>query len=420
MHILFLSDNFPPEVNAPATRVFEHCRDWAKAGHRVTVVTCAPNFPKGAVFEGYRNALWSRERVEGIEVIRVWSYITANEGFVKRILVYVSFMVSAIVASLFVKKPTLVVATSPQFFTACAGYVVGLFKRVPFVFELRDLWPESIKAVGAMKSSPVIALLEKLERFLYRKAALIVSVTNAFKRVLVGYGIDANKIEVVTNGVDVSRFKPLPKDADLVERLGLQGKFVVGYVGTHGMAHALETLLDAADRLREENVVVLFVGDGARKQAVKDRAADMKLDNVRFVDSVPRDEVARYWSLLDASIIHLRKTELFTTVIPSKMFECMGMGIPILMGVEGEAAGIVEAEGVGELFEPENAGALVAAIRALKDEPGKLAAYRENCVAAARRYDRAYLAQKMLTLLERLAQGVAAPSREEIERTPNA
>jgi glycosyltransferase involved in cell wall biosynthesis len=420
MHILFLTDNFPPEVNAPATRVFEHCREWVKANHRVTVITCAPNFPKGEVFEGYRNELWRREWVEGIEVIRVWSYITANEGVLGRIIDYQSFMVSAIVASLFVKGPVVVVGTSPQFFTGCAAYAVSRLKGIPFIFEVRDLWPESIKAVGAMKTSVLLSALEKLEHFLYRKAAKIVSVTHASKRVLIGYGIDSNKIEIITNGVDLSRFKPMSKDVDLVRRFGLEGKFVVGYVGTHGMAHALETLLDAADRTRESDVAFLFVGDGARKQALREMAERMKLDNVWFIDTVPRDEVARYWSLLDTSIIHLRKTELFTTVIPSKLFECMGMGIPVLLGVEGEAASILERERIGRLFQPENAEQLCAAIEDLTTHPDKLSEYRANCIRAAESYDRTSLARKMLASLEALAPAEVTNNQTSISSDASA
>ncbi|MEN8130901.1 MAG: glycosyltransferase family 4 protein, partial [Pseudomonadota bacterium] len=179
MHILFLTDNFPPEVNAPASRTFEHCREWVRAGHDVTVMTCVPNFPKGRVFEGFRNKLWQTETIEGIRVIRVWSYITANEGFVKRTLDYMSYMVSAILTAPFVHKPDLVIGTSPHFFTVCAAYVVSRYKRVPFVFELRDLWPESIKAVGAMRDSVVLRFFEWLEHYLYRKAARIVVVTHA-------------------------------------------------------------------------------------------------------------------------------------------------------------------------------------------------------------------------------------------------
>ncbi|MEY4827780.1 MAG: hypothetical protein RLZZ288_1331 [Planctomycetota bacterium] len=412
MHLLFLTDNFPPEVNAPASRTFEHCREWVRKGHRVTVITCAPNFPKGKVFDGYQNKAFQTETIEGIEVIRVWSYITANEGFVRRILDYLSFMASAIVASPRVRGVDLVIGTSPQFFTAVAAYVVSRMKRIPYVFELRDLWPESIKAVGAMKESFALRMLERLEMFLYRKAARIVSVTESFKQVLMRRGIEGTKIEVVTNGVDVSQFKPRPKDPELTRKLGLEGKFVAGYIGTHGMAHSLETLLQAADRLRGQNFAFIFLGDGARKQALREMADQMKLDNVVFIDSVPKADVPKYWSLLDVSIIHLRKTELFTTVIPSKMFECMGMGIPVLHGVEGESADIVRREQVGIPFEPEGVDQLCEALQSLKSDPARLARFREQCLRAAGNYDRTYLALRMLKVLEDAAARVpAAPMK---------
>jgi glycosyltransferase involved in cell wall biosynthesis len=403
VHILFLTDNFPPEVNAPASRTFEHCREWVKAGHRVTVITCAPNFPKGKVFDGYSNRLWQRERMDGIEVIRVWSYITANEGFSRRVLDYLSFMFAAILAAPWVRGVDVVIGTSPQFFTACAAYVVGLLKRVPYVFELRDLWPESIKAVGAMQDSRAIRLLERLELFLYRKSAAVVSVTDSFKRVLVRRGIEASKIHVVTNGVDISQFRPRAKDPELTRSLGLEGKFVAGYIGTHGMAHALETLLEAAKRVRGEGFAFVFLGDGARKQALRETARKLELDNVIFIDSVPKGDVARFWSLLDVSVIHLRKTELFTTVIPSKLFECMGMGIPVLHGVEGESAEIVREHGVGVPFPPEDVDALVSALRRCKGSPDELSGFRSRCLAAAGKFDRKFLAMRMLKDLESVA-----------------
>lgn len=403
MHILFLTDNFPPEVNAPASRTFEHCREWVKAGHQVTVITCAPNFPKGRVFEGYRNRLWQSEEMAGIRVIRVWSYITANEGFIRRILDYQSFMLTATLASLFVRRPDIVIGTSPQFFTACAAYAVSRMKRIPFVFELRDLWPESIKAVGAMKDSTAIRLLERVEMFLYRKASQIVSVTHSFKKTLIARGVNSDKITVITNGVDMSRFKPMPKDAELVTQLGLEGKFVAGYVGTHGLAHHLETLLDAAEKIRTlpDSAAFQFIllGDGARKQALKEEAVRRGLDNIIFIDSVPKDQVARYWSLLDVSIIHLKKTDLFTTVIPSKLFECMGMGLPVLHGVAGESADIVRNEGVGIVFEPENATQLIAGLMQMRYDRPAYEQYQKNCLEAAKKYDRSALAQRMLEIL---------------------
>lgn len=402
MHILFLTDNFPPEVNAPASRTFEHCREWVQAGHRVTVITCVPNFPQGKVYAGYRNRLWQREEMAGIRVVRVWSYITANEGFVKRVLDYLSFMIMSTLAAFFVRRPDIVIGTSPQFFTACAAWAVGKMKHIPFVFELRDLWPESIKAVGAMRDSVALRFFEKVELFLYRQAARIVSVTGSFKHILSGRGIDPDKIEVITNGVDTSRFRPMDKDPELVARYGLDGKFVAGYIGTHGMAHALETILETASRFHQEgkdDFRFILLGHGARKQVLVDKAREMGVKNVLFLDSVPKEEVTRYWSLLDASVIHLRKTDLFTTVIPSKMFECMGMGIPILHGVAGESAEIVEKTGAGLAFEPENTQELRDKLLLLRHDQDLFARLRENGLAAARNYNRSALAGRMLKIL---------------------
>jgi glycosyltransferase involved in cell wall biosynthesis len=409
MHILFLTDNFPPEVNAPASRTFEHCREWVRAGHAVTVITGAPNFPTGKVYAGYRNRLWQSETMDGIRVIRVLTYITANEGFARRILDYMSFMAAAVLAAPFVPRPDLVIGTSPQFFTACAAYLVSRLRRIPFVFELRDIWPESVKAVGAMGDSAVIRLLEKIEMFLYRKAARIVSVTASFKKTLVARGIDSDKIDVVTNGVDLSRFRPMPKDARLVEQLGLEGKFVAGYIGTHGMAHALETILEAADACRRnghgDGFRFILLGHGARKAELMEQARAMQLDNVLFLDSVPKEEVPRYWSLLDASIIHLRKTPLFTTVIPSKLFEGMGMGIPVLHGVAGESAEIVKKEGGGLIFEPENSQELVDQLVRLQKDGALLGQFRRQCRNSAANYQRSVMAERMAKVLETCRAG---------------
>ena len=408
MHILFLTDNFPPEVNAPASRTFEHCREWVRAGEQVTVITCAPNFPKGELFPGYRNKLWQSEVIGGVRVIRVWTYITGNEGFVRRIIDYISFMVSAVIAALFVRRIDVVIGTSPQFFTACAAFITATMKRRPWIFELRDIWPESIRAVDAMKQSRLLDLLEKIELFLYLKATAIISVTNSFKDSLVARGVTADKIHVVTNGVDTSRFSPVPKDEELLSQLGLENKFVAGYIGTHGLAHALDTVLDAAKFLaaseHPDRFRFILLGDGARKAVLQARALEEDISNVIFVDTVSKDEVVRYWSLLDASIIHLRKTELFTSVIPSKLFECMGMGIPVLHGVLGESAKIVEHSSIGLTFEPENSRELCEVLQKMANE----SQLRDNCRAngpiAAKNFDRAVLACHMLDIAKNLVE----------------
>ncbi len=404
MHILFLTDNFPPETNAPASRTFEHCREWVKAGHQVTIITCVPNFPKGKVFAGYKNKIWQTEIKDGIRVIRVWSYITANEGFVRRILDYLSFMFSASFAAFFVRKVDVVIGTSPQFFTAVAAYFVGLVKRKPFVFELRDFWPESIKGLGLMGDSKMFRFLESIELFLYRKAAYIIPVTYSFKKELVNRGIDGNKIGVVTNGVDISRFSPRPKDETLIAQHGLQNKFVVGYIGTHGMSQALETVLKAAQLAKTfeggDSLHFLLLGDGAEKNALMDLAVEMKLGNVTFVDGVSKDKVADYWSILDVAVIHLKRIPLFTSIIPSKLFECMGMGIPVLHGVEGESANIVNKERVGITFTPESEVELLDNLRQLQNNPILYQEFRDNSLLAAHKFDRTELAEKMLLMLK--------------------
>ncbi|MFY9876177.1 MAG: glycosyltransferase family 4 protein, partial [Rhodomicrobium sp.] len=342
----------------------------------------------------------------------------------KRTLDYASFMISGALAALGVRDVDVIVATSPQLFTPCAAYVAGLLKRRPYVFELRDLWPESIRAVGAMKNTWILNALERLELFLYRRAAQVVSVTHAFKDNLIARGIEATKISVVTNGADLARFAPRPRDEALAAKLGLSGKTVIGYVGTHGMAHALTTVLDAAELLKATDVGggvrFLLLGDGAEKAALKADAEARKLDNVVFADSVPRSEVVRYWSLIDLSVIHLKRTPLFETVIPSKLFECMAMGIPVLHGVAGESATIVQREGVGISFEPENASALARSIADLIGDPERRAEMARNATAAARRYDRAELAGAMLKTLERVSAGsmaLAAPAATEVTAT---
>lgn len=403
MHILFLTDNFPPEVNAPASRTYEHCCEWVRLGAEVTVITCAPNFPQGTVYDGYKNRIFQKEIMDGITVIRVWTYITENSGLSRRILDYLSFMFSAIPSAIAVRNVDIVVGTSPQFFTACAAYFVALIRRKPWVFEVRDLWPDSIRAVGAMKPSRVLDFLARVEVFLYRRATRIVTVTHSFKRSLVSRGIPGDKIAVVTNGVDLSRFGPQPCDMQLAARLGLTEKFVAGYIGTHGMAHSLETLIAAAKQLEEsqelDDFILLMLGDGSMKSVLRQQAKDQSVGNVIFLDSVPRDMVPSYWSLLDVAIVHLKSSALFETVIPSKLFECMAMGLPMVYAVRGESAEIVSSSQVGVLAEPEQPDSIVSALKKLHSDSELYRRCAENCLRSAVVYDRSKLAKLMMAEL---------------------
>ncbi len=398
MKILFLTDNFPPEVNAPATRTYEHCREWVKLGAEVTVITCAPNFPQGKVYDGYKNKLYQTEMVDGIKVIRVWSYIVANKGFIKRTLDFISFSVTAFLAGLFVKTD-LIIATSPQFFTALAGRVLSFWKRRPWIMEVRDLWPESIKIVGAMNDNLFIKYFEWQEMRCYRSAKKIVVVTDSFKKTLVARGIDANKIFVVKNGVDKSVFSPVAKDEALVKELNLEGKIVVGYIGTHGMAHKLDFIIQCAKNMEgKNNYHFILMGNGAEKENLKKLHTELGCQNVTMLDSVPKAEVKRYISVLDISLINLKKSDLFTTVIPSKIFENAAMAIPILMGVEGEAQEIVESYGAGVCFEPENEKDLNEKLEMLANVDFYNAC-KEGCLKLADDFDRKNLALKMYNII---------------------
>ena len=304
MHILFLTDNFPPEVNAPATRTYEHAIRWIEEGCKVTVITCVPNFPEGKVFPGYKNKWYQYQVMDDINVVRVKTFITANNGFLLRTLDYLSFMITGFIAGLFQKKPDVIIATSPQFFTACMGWMLSVFRNRPFIFELRDLWPASIIAVGAMKNSLLITWLEKLELFLYKRADAIISVTNSFKGDLISRGINGNKIFVILNGVDHNNYQPTSiKDSILSEKYNLKDKFVVGYLGTHGMAHGLDVVLEAAEKLKQySNIYFMLVGSGAAKSDLVMNAKRRNLKNILFIDSQPKELMKRYYSLCNIFI----------------------------------------------------------------------------------------------------------------------
>ncbi|MBX3335149.1 MAG: glycosyltransferase family 4 protein [Nitrospira sp.] len=406
MHILFLSHYFPPEVNAPASRTYEHCREWVRNGHRVTVVTCAPNHPRGIVYDGYCNGLWEREERDGIDVWRVWTYVTANEGFLKRTLNYLSYMVASIVAAPFLPKVDVVISTSPQFFNGLAGYVVSRQKRVPWVLEIRDLWPESILAVGAISNRAIIGVLEWLELFAYRKADRIVPVTDAFQQHMEKKGIPVSKITVIKNGADISLYKPIVGQNPLMQELGLEDKFIAAYFGTHGMAHHLETILHAADRLRRyRDIIFLLAGDGAERERLLSLRDKLALTNVVMLEQQPKERMPWLWACCHVSLILLKKSDLFKTVIPSKLFESMAMEKPIILGVEGESAEILQAAKAGFCIDPENDEELAARVLELCINRTLCQTYGLNGrTHVLRNYDRSHLAKRYQALLQSLLE----------------
>jgi colanic acid biosynthesis glycosyl transferase WcaI len=401
MNILFLADNFPPERNAQASLVYERACYWLRSGARVTVLTCAPNFPEGKVYPGYRNRWRQVEELSGIRVVRLKTFIAANSGKVRRILDYLSFLFAAVFFGLFEPRPDLVCATSPQFFAAVGGWLLAVLRRLPFVMEVRDLWPDSIVAVGAMRPNLALRAIEQLELFLYRQAARIVVLTPAFRDNLLRRGIPASKIDVILSGVDLSRYAPAPRDPSLAAEWGIAPHhFVLGYIGTFGMAHGLQNVLDAAQLVTDPDIRFLLVGTGQARAELASELARRRLSNVVLVPAQPKEIIPAFWALCDVSLVHLRNTPLFETVIPSKIFESMGMGLPVLLAApRGQASAIIDQEQMGLSIAPEAPAALARAAAQLKSDPDFLRRLAQNSLAAAPRYSREQKSAEMLALL---------------------
>lgn len=413
-------------MGAPSARTFEHARHWASLGHDVTVVTGFPNHPTGIIRPEYRGQFVKREQVEGIELLRTWVYCAANKGFFRRVLNFFSFFFSSLIlGALMTRTPDVVIGTSPQFFCAVAAYLLSRIKRVPFVFEVRDIWPQSAVEMGVLKNRWLIRSLEAIELHLYKHAALIVPVAESTRDYLLGKGVPPEKIKIITNGVDAGYLASESIAPEEVRRqFGLEGKFIVSYIGTHGMAHALNVVLNVAKRFSQDSKVhFLFVGEGAEKENLKQLAERLSLDNLTFLGEQPRERLLGFYRASDVSLVPLRKLEIFRKVLPSKLFELMGVGCPIICSVEGEAARLVAAAEAGLCIEPENADALFAAINQLRAEPELRTQMSSNGQQFVKtHYLRSVLAEKYLSVVgDRLSvAGKYVQGTTRVQEAPSA
>ena len=389
MKILYVSQYYPPEMGAPAARAAELCGHWARMGHAATVLTGFPNHPTGVVPEEWRprlQRLLYRETVDGVRVVRTWLWALPNRKAHERIRNYASFCVSAASSGLTLPKPDVVIATSPQLLCALAGWWLAFWQRVPFVFEVRDLWPESLVAVGAGSEGTLLhRTLGAIAGFLYRRAGRIVVVSPAFKEHLMRHwNVPAEKISVVENGVETDLFRPDPAAMEVRKQLRIEDRFLICYIGTMGHAHGLETLLAAAEELQTAlpSAMFLLIGEGAEKERLVKLAAARRLTNLRILGQQPRERIPAYVSASDLCLVMLKKTELFKTVIPTKLLEYMACERPVIVAVDGQARQIAEEAGGGVFVEPENSRALVKAVLDLAEDPER----RREMGASGRQY----------------------------------
>jgi len=405
VHILFISHYFPPEVNAPANRTYEHARRWVADGHQVTVITGVPNHPRGEIFPGYENRWIQEENRDGIRVIRTWMYLGSSENVITRSLNYVLFAFTVLYASFLAKNPDVVVATTPQFFSGVAGLIVSRLKRRPFVLEVRDLWPDSIVQLLQLRRGILVRFLETIERALYKSTAGIVVNSRAFIDHIATFGVPKERIALIYNGVDPSLFQVRERDPQLLQEYGLDGRFLVAYIGTLGMAHGLVTVLDAAELLRDlEDVVFVLIGDGADRVRLEQEIRERGLENVRLLGLRPRSEIPRWLASIDVSLVLLRDIPVLETVVPSKIFETLAEARPVLVAGRGEIRRMIEEAKAGFVIDPETPDQLARAIRYIRSHPEEAqtrAQAGRDWVAA--NFQRDDLARTMARFLEEVA-----------------
>jgi len=403
MKVLLLTQYFPPEFGAAASRNSEHARLWAEAGHDVEVCTGFPNYPTGIVPDSYRRRLFVREKNHGYTVNRTWIYATPNRVVWKRALASLSFMVSAFLGGLLkCTRPDVIIASSGPFFVGPLGYLLSLFKRAPFVFEVRDILPQQAVDVGMLKNKILIRVLQATEEFLYRKAACVVAVAGASRQALVARGVDPGKVWTIENGIREDLFVPGDKENAIRAEYGWQGKFVAMYIGAHGVSQGLFTVLEAAERLKDlDDVRFVFVGDGADKPKMRQWVEVKGLANVDFLPLQEKDRMPLFYNAADVCFVPLKKGDYFKINIPSKIFEIMACARPVILGAEGEALRILRAAEAGIAVEPEDATAFAAAVQRLRDEPDRAAAFGRNGRAyVLQNFTRAQKARRYIEVLE--------------------
>lgn len=405
MRIVFICHYFPPEIGAPSARIYEMAKCWVELGNEVHVVTCFPNHPTGVIPEIYKGIRYKHEMMEGIHIHRNYVYATPNKGFIKKCLGHISFMFSSVVFSMKkINKPDVIITSSPTFFSMFSGYYYSLREKAPFILEIRDLWPAAIIELGVMKEGLLTNILEKMELFFYRKSKRLIMVTSSFKDNVVRRGINADKVYVITNGVNQEMFYPRVKNQSLIQKYGLKNKFIISYMGAHGISQNLGTILKVAKKLKtDEDIHFLFIGEGAEKDQLKKIAKEENINNVTFIDSQAKEMMPDFYCISDICLIPLKNIEIFKTFIPSKMFEIMACGIPIVASLEGESADILKESNAALVVEPDDSEAIKKALLELKNNEVLYRQLKENGPKfVEENYSRKKLAEKYLEIISNI------------------
>ena len=407
MRILYLTQYFPPELGAGENRAFEMAKNLQRLGHKITVITEFPNYPSGIVPKKYRFKLFEKRKLEGIEVIRTYVKAAPKRSFKNRILFYLSFMFTSILASLKLhRKFDLIYATSPPLFVGLAGYLIARIKKINFVFEVRDIWPDVAVALGELRNKTVIELAKRVERLCYKKARKVITVSRGWSLLLQDKGIPPEKIEVVYNGAATGLFKNSLDSEICKEKMGYKGKFLALYFGTMGLAHGVDLLVEAAELLKEkEEIKFLMVGNGPYLDKIKKLKELNKLSNLDIQNEKPREVLIKMIAAADVCLVPVRQRELFKSVLPLKMFEAWACGRPVVLSVNGEARKHLEKARAGTWAEPENVKGIKDAILFLYNHPELRKEFgRNGRVYVERYFSRKIQAERLEKILVKIHQ----------------
>lgn len=408
MKVLFLTPYFPPELGAPQSRIYELAVRLVKMGHKVSVLTTFPNYPSGVVPKEWRGLFFWEGIDQGIHVYRIWSYAVPNKGFFKRILGQLSFAFFASCAAPLLPGYEAIIVESPPLFDGLAGLVLGWLKRAPYLFTVSDLWPESAIQMGMLKNPVLIWLSKQLEMLLYRRAAVVLAVTEGIRKAIISEGINSHKVVLFRSAVDSQFFLPEMDGAETRRTLGIVPQdFLVLYAGTLGMAHNLSVILEAAALFQGEgNKRIRFVlaGDGAEKEMLKKKAHVLRLNNLKFLDPIPKARMPFLLNAADCVVVSVRDLEIFRGALPTKLFEAMSCAKPVALAVAGEAEEVVRNAGAGYCVTPDDPVGIHNAVLGIAQDPEKAANMGKNgreCVI--QHFSRDRRAQELNDCLLRLA-----------------
>lgn len=371
MNVLLIHQAFASPNEPGGTRHYELARHIAESGHRFTIVASDLSYLTGNKISGSKKLI-ETEMLGGIRLLRAYTYPSLHRSFVWRILSFVSFMVTSVLAAIRNGSVDVVMGTSPPIFQAVSAWIVSCIQQKPFLLEIRDLWPEFAIDMGVLTHPVLITASRRLERFLYRKADHILVNSPAYREYLINKGIQKEKISLISNGVDVKMFDPTARGSVLRRQWRVENKFVVTYAGALGLANDIPTILRAAERLKDQqNIHFLLVGDGKEKANLEKMADRMELSNVTFAGSQPKSLMPEVLAASDACLATLQNIPMFGTTYPNKVFDYMAAGRPTVLGIDGVIRDVIEAACGGVFVPPGNDRLLADAVTMLAENPEK-------------------------------------------------